>query len=57
MLETKEEVKISNLPCERLILFRFYGYHLSLSYTQKSGKGQHPGNLRKPVFRRQYKYK
>jgi len=33
--------KFSHLPCAGIILFRFYGYYLSLSMMN-----QHPGNLR-----------
>jgi hypothetical protein len=43
---TKEEEKISHLPCAGIILFRFYGYHLSLARPAIAGWGQHPGNLK-----------
>jgi len=43
---TKEEEKISHLPCAGIILFRFYGYHLSLSpFLPEQYGGQHPGNF------------
>jgi hypothetical protein len=43
---TKEEEKISHLPCAGIILFRFYGYHLSLARPAIAGWGQHPGNFK-----------
>jgi hypothetical protein len=36
----KVKRKKSHLPCAGIILFRFYGYYLSLSE-----RNQHPGNL------------
>jgi hypothetical protein len=50
-----EEEKRSHLPCAGIILFRFYGYYLSQIVPPSGGMLQHPGNFRKPVFRRQYK--
>jgi hypothetical protein len=47
--------KKSHLPCAGIILFRFYGYYLSLVPRLRRGV-QHPGNFEKPVFRRQHKY-
>jgi hypothetical protein len=45
--------KNSHLPCAGIILFRFYGYYLSLFPPAFQPTGlQHPGNLKKPVFRR-----
>jgi hypothetical protein len=38
--------KISHLPCAGIILFRFYGYYLSLARPAIAGWGQHPGNLK-----------
>jgi hypothetical protein len=35
----------SHLPCAGIILFRFYGYYLSLAFPLSCGTGQHPGNL------------
>jgi hypothetical protein len=37
MRETEEEGKRSHLPCAGIILFRFYGYHLSLSIPPLAG--------------------
>jgi hypothetical protein len=51
-----EEEKRSHLPCAGIILFRFYGYYLSqIDPRLRREMLQHPGNFRKPVFRRQYK--
>ena len=53
----QQKRKKSHLPCAGIILFRFYGYYLSLSSRLPGGRVQHPGNLKKPVFRRQCKDK
>jgi hypothetical protein len=44
MQETEEEEKNSHLPCAGIILFRFYGYHLSLSDPPEAG-GSAPREL------------
>jgi hypothetical protein len=52
----RKKRKRSHLPCAGIILFRFYGYYLSLILPPMAGRTQHPGNFIEPVFRRQCKY-
>jgi len=44
MQETEEEEKNSHLPCAGIILFRFYGYYLSLFPRLQEG-GSAPREL------------
>jgi hypothetical protein len=39
----KKRKKNSHLPCAGIILFRFYGYHLSLSIPPSAGQVSTPG--------------
>jgi hypothetical protein len=48
-MRTEEEEKKSNLPCAGIILFRFYGYYLSLSVRHPAG-GSAPRELMKAGF-------
>jgi hypothetical protein len=41
----EEEEKTSHLPCAGIILFRFYGYYLSLVFLPEAGKVSTPGTL------------
>jgi hypothetical protein len=45
MQETEEEEKNSHLPCAGIILFRFYGYHLSFSIRPTGIRFSTPGTL------------
>jgi hypothetical protein len=46
-MQTAEEVENSHLPCAGIILFRFYGYYLSLFPIAFRRLGfQHPGNFK-----------
>jgi hypothetical protein len=46
---TEEEEKYSHLPCAGIILFRFYGYYLSLTVRLLSD-GSAPRELKKNRF-------
>jgi hypothetical protein len=46
---TEEEEKYSHLPCAGIILFRFYGYYLSLTVRLLSD-GSAPRELKKTGF-------
>jgi hypothetical protein len=46
---TEEEEKRSHLPCAGIILFRFYGYYLSLFILPRQD-GSAPRELKKTGF-------